>query len=123
MESLHVFLHGASLIAQLVKNPPAMQGTLVQFLVWKDLLRSEKATHSSILAWRTPWTTVNGVAKSWTGLSDFHFSFPCGSDSKESACSAEELGSIPGSERFPGEGNGNLLQYSCPENPMDRGTW
>ena len=34
-----------------------------------------------------------------------------------------DLGSIPGSGRFPGEGNGNLLQYSCPENPMDRGTW
>ena len=36
---------------------------------------------------------------------------------------AEDMGSIPGSGRFPGEGNGNRLQCSCLENPMDRGTW
>ena len=46
----------ASLIAQLVKNLPAMRETLVQFLVWGDPLEKEKATHSSILAWRIPWT-------------------------------------------------------------------
>ena len=44
-----------------------------------------------------------------------------GSDGKESACIAEDLSSIPGSGRFPGEGNGNPLQYSCVENSMDRG--
>ena len=49
--------------------------------------------------------------------------FPGGSDSKESACDAGEPGSIPGSARSPGEGNGNPLQYSCLENPMDRGAW
>ena len=48
---------------------------------------------------------------------------PCGSDGKESACHAGDLGSIPGSERCPGEGNGNPLQHSCLENPMDRGAW
>ena len=47
---------------------------------------------------------------------------PGGSDSKESACSTGDLGSIPGSGRSPGEGNGNPLQYSCLENPMDRGS-
>ena len=41
--------------------------------------------------------------------------------SKESACNAGDAGSITGSERYPGEGKGNPLQYSCPENPMDRG--
>ena len=46
----------ASLIAQLVKNPPAMQETLVQFLGWEDPLEKGKATHSSILAWRILWT-------------------------------------------------------------------
>ena len=51
------------------------------------------------------------------------FSFPCSSVSKESACSAEDLGSIPGSGRPPGEGNGNPLQDPCLENPMDRGAW
>ena len=44
----------ASLVAQLVKNPPAMHETWVQFLGWEDHLEKEKATHSSILAWRIP---------------------------------------------------------------------
>ena len=48
---------------------------------------------------------------------------PGGSDSKESACSAGDLGSIPALGRTPGEGHGNPLQYSCLENPMDRGAW
>ena len=50
-------------------------------------------------------------------------SFPGGSDSKASACNLGDLGSIPESGRSPGEGNGNPLQYSCLENPMDGGAW
>ena len=46
----------AFLIAQLVKNLPAMQETWVQSMVWEDLLEKEKATHSTILAWRIQWT-------------------------------------------------------------------
>ena len=46
-----------------------------------------------------------------------------GSDGKESTCNARDLGSVPGSGRSPGGGHGNLLQYSCLENPMDRGAW
>ena len=49
--------------------------------------------------------------------------FPSGSDGKESACSVGDLGSIPGSGESPGEGNDNPLQYSCLENPMERGAW
>ena len=49
--------------------------------------------------------------------------FPRSSVGKESACSEGDPGLIPGSERSPGEGNGNPLQYSCLENPMDRGAW
>ena len=49
--------------------------------------------------------------------------FPCGSAGKESACNAGDRGSIPGLGRSRGEGNGNPLQYSCLENPMDRGAW
>ena len=49
--------------------------------------------------------------------------FPYSSIGKESACDAGDLGSIPGSGRSPGEGNVNPLQYSCLENPMDRGAW
>ena len=57
---------GASLVAQTVKNPPAMQETWVRSLGWEDPLEEGKATHSSILAWRTPidrgawWATVHG---------------------------------------------------------------
>ena len=46
----------ASLVAQLVKNPPAMQETWVQSLGWKDPLEKGTVAHSSILAWRIPWT-------------------------------------------------------------------
>ena len=49
--------------------------------------------------------------------------FPSSSDGKTSTCNAGDLGSIPGSGRSPGEGNGNSLQYSCQENPMDRRAW
>ena len=49
----------ASLVAQLVKNPPAMQETWVRSLGWEDPLEKGKATHSSILAWRIPWTVYS----------------------------------------------------------------
>ena len=63
------------LVAQLVKNPPARQETLVRSLGWEDPLEKGKATHSGILAWRIPWTVCDhGVAKSQTRLSYFHFS-------------------------------------------------
>ena len=85
------------------------------------------ATHSSTLALKIPWmeepgrslaqATIHGVAKSQARLSDFTslihlLGIPGGSDSKASACNAGDPGSIPGLERFPGEGNGNPLQYS-----------
>ena len=60
------------------------------------------------LNWREDWSSKN---------------FPGGSVGKDSACIAGDLGSIPGSGKSPGEGNGNPLQYSCLENPMDRGAW
>ena len=66
----------ASLVAQMVKNPPAMQETLVPSLGWEDPLKECMETLPSILAWRIPmdrgawWATVHGVPKSWTELSD-----------------------------------------------------
>ena len=66
----------ASSVAQTVKNLPAMQETQVQFLGQEDPLEKGMATHSSLLAWRTPldrgawWTTVRGVPKCRTRLSD-----------------------------------------------------
>ena len=55
----------ASIVTQLVKNPPAIQETWVQSLGWEDSLGKGKAAHSSILAWKVPWT-VHGVSKSQT---------------------------------------------------------
>ena len=49
--------------------------------------------------------------------------FPGGSDGKESSCNAGDMGSIPELGKSPGEKNGSLLQYSCLENPTDRGAW
>ena len=53
----------------------------------------------------------------------FSIGLPGGSEVKVSAYNAGDTGSIPGSGRYPGEGNGNPLQYSCLENPMERGAW
>ena len=95
------FTMGASLVPETVKNPPAMQETWVLSLGGEDSLEKGMATHSSILAWRIPWTEELGrlqssrVENSWTRLSNqhfhFHFTFTIGS--------------------------GNPLQYSCLENP------
>ena len=63
----------ASLVAQLVKNLPAMQETWVQSLDWEDLLEKGKATHSSILAWRIPWTVCPWGHKESDTTSNFHF--------------------------------------------------
>ena len=68
------FFSGASLIAQLVKNPHVMWETWVRSLGWEYLLENGKATHPSILAWRIPWT-AHGVTKSQTQLSNFPFHF------------------------------------------------
>ena len=55
---------GASLVAQMVKNPPAMWETWVQSLGWEDPLEKGTATRSSILAWRIPWTEEPGGLQS-----------------------------------------------------------
>ena len=56
-------------------------------------------------------------------MSTSNLGFLGGLDGRESASDVEDLGSIPGSERSSGGGNGNPIQYSCLENPMDRGAW
>ena len=77
-------------MAQLVKNPPTMQETWFRSMGWEDPLEKGKAIHSSILAWRIPWTD-HGVARSQTQLSDFHLhgetkGFPGRAGGKEPAC-------------------------------------
>jgi len=76
----------------------------------EDLLEKEMAIHSSTI--------------SLVKLFSYHFrAFPGGSDGEVSAYNAGDPRSIPGSGRSSGEGNGNPLQYSCLENPMDGGAW
>ena len=82
-EGIDYLLHysWASLMAQMVKNLPAVWEIWVQSLGWEDPLEEGMAIHSSILAWRIPrdrssWpAAVHGVTKNQTGLSDFHFHF------------------------------------------------
>ena len=63
-------------MAQVVKNLPAVQETQVQSLGWEDPLEKGMATHSSILAWRIPWTEEpGGIGKNWTQMSEKHFHF------------------------------------------------
>ena len=107
-----------------------MQVSWVQSLGWEDPLEKGVATHSSIFAWRIPCTEESVGYSPWnhkesdmTEIQIALFDFPGGSVGKESACNVGDLGSIPGSGRSPGEGNGNPLQYSYLENFMDRGAW
>ena len=105
-----------------------MQDTQLQSLDWEDPLEKEMATHSSVLAWRVPWTEEWGRWQSMglqgAGQDRTTFTFPFGgSNGKESAHNTADLGSIPGLGRSPGEGHGNPLQYSCLGNPMDTGVW
>ena len=110
------------------------------------------ATHSSILAWEIPWAEepsklsmrsqrvrhdlvtkptnhqkkeaqVHCNFQSVEILFPSHQGFPGGTEDKVSACNAGDLSLIPGLGRSPGEVNGNPLQYSCQENPMDRWAW
>ena len=102
-------------------------------------LEKEMATHSSILAWRIPWAEepcrlqsmeLQRVGHDWAG--SLHFTsyivlgFLGGASGRELSASAgdfRDMGSILGSGRSPGGGPGNTPQYSCLENPIDRGAW
>ena len=104
----------------------AVQGTV------KSLLQHQfKSINSSalILLYGPALTSIHVyrtiALPIWTFVSkimSLHFNTRC-SEVKASACNAGDLGSIPGSGRSPGEGNGHPLRYSCLENPMDRGAW
>ena len=107
--------------AQMVKNLPAMQEIRVQSSGQEDPLEKGLATHSSILAWRIPWTGLQPtesqrVRHNWASNI---LGFPYGSAGKESACNAGDLDSIPGLGRSPGEEKGYPVQYSGLENSMD----
>ena len=79
-------------------------------------------THFIIVHWHLV-LGLNNIYSCFICISVELLGFPGGSEVKASACNAGDLGSIPGSGRSPGEGNGNPLQYSCLENPMGGGAW
>ena len=85
-----------------------MQGSICTFN-WQTLKYLQSTVKWSRVKGGLPWTA-------WASL-------VAGSDGKESACNSGDSGSIPGLGRSLGEGNDYPLQYSCPENPMDRGGW
>ena len=105
----------ASLVAQLVKNLPAMQDTWVQFLGQNQPRqgRPVSSQHASCTprTGKFPWRRHRLPTPVSLG-------FPGGSGGKESAHNAGDLGLIPGLGRSPGRGHGNPLQYSCLENPQ-----
>ena len=127
-----------------------MQETWVRSLGWEDPLEEGKATQSSILAWRIPWTIKSmgsqRVGHDWVTftLQDIgdrlnictlkkkrlrytkNLGFPSGLVVQNPPANARDLRdrcSIPGLGVSPVGGHGNPLQYSCLENPMDRGAW
>ena len=133
---------GASMVAQTVKNLPAMRESCAQSLGREDTLEEGIATHSSILAYRIPWTEDPGRLQSQVSLvvqlvknslalqdpgsifgrkihwrrdrlpTPVFLGFPGGSADKESTCNEGDLGSIPGLGGSPGERKGYSLQYS-----------
>ena len=119
-------------------NPLAFSMTQQMLAIWSLVplpflnpactSESSRFTYCESLTWRILNLTLLAceiIAKCVLNLpgSLFTEDFPGGSDGKASVYNAEDLGSIPGSGRFPGEGNGNLLQYFCLENLMDGGAW
>ena len=109
-----------------------MQKTWVQSLSWEDPLEKEMAIHSSTLAWKIPWTEKPGrlqsmgsqrVGHDWVTLTFIGGSVVKKKNSPANAGTLGHTGLIPESGRSPGEGNGNPLQCSCLENPMDREAW
>ena len=84
----------------------------------QEMLRPLRAVAA---AWHRSWLKPFSPRVDFQLL--FPLGFPCGSDSKASACHGGDLGSVPGSGRSPGGGHGNPLQCPCLENPMDGGAW
>ena len=116
--------------------------TWVWSLGWEDPLEEGMTTHSSILAERIPWTEEPGrlqsiesqrVRHDWSNLAHTHTHTQTHHQPSQVAIMVKNppanagdiryVGSIPGSGRSPRGGNGKPLQYSCLENPMDRGSW
>ena len=89
----------------------------LKFYFWSNITHNQLFKNWFNLEYILIYTNTLIYTKYYWGF------FPGGSEVKASACNAGDLGSIPGSGRYPREGNGNPLQYSCLENPMEEGAW
>ena len=123
----------ASQVMPAVKNLPCQSRrskTQVWYLGWENPLEEELATHSSILAWKTPWTEEPNRLQG-TGSQKVRQDLVTEQQKQQqvvknlpaSIGDARGMDSVPGLGRSPGAGHGNPLQYSCLENPTDRGAW
>ena len=118
---------GRNLDSQLHRRqgPQIRTETKPAMRIWEVWGRWNKARQTSQL-WRTEFQRIDERSAENLFLLPHLLrkqGFPSGSDGKESACNAGYPSSIPGSGRSPGDGHGYPLQYSCLENPMDRGAW
>ena len=127
-------LDQASLVAQWVENLPANAenpGLIHESGRYPEEGNGSPLQYSCLESSmdRGAWSaTVHGFPKSqmqlkWLSMHTKLLGFPGGPDGKESTCNSGDSGSIPRLGRYPGEGNGYPLQYSCLENPMYRGAW
>ena len=91
------------------------------YFYYRQEMKAKRWSHLPIL--KNSLLTKLFFCLQYKVLSTIILGFPGGSDSKKSACNAGDLGSTPELGRSPGEANSNPLQYSCLENPMDRGAW
>ena len=123
------FMVGRKLSGNLVENKCQKLGMckLFSYLIGNDYTvqhNHTQAPQAQVLSHASLPYCIKPQA--WLGASSFtspSWPLPGGSDGKASTCNAGDQGSIPGLGRSPGEGNGNLLQYSCLENSMDGGAW
>ena len=116
---MNIWLSRLGIFHYCVFNSVKMLYGIFHFL-FAGLDKHQPPCNSSCRIQIAPIITQNLQFLAWQNLTS---GFPGGSDGKESACSVGDQDLIPGLGRFPGEGNGNPLQYSCLENPMDGGAW
>ena len=118
--SKFIFPSSTGLIPSTHSNVPQVQNLQVQLMPSSNSCK--RLTPASRLL-INPHPQVSSQARIRKAKNRSQTGFPGGSDGKESASNAGDLGLIPGSGRSPGEGNDSPLQYSCLENPMNRGAW
>ena len=123
-------LYPPSAVIWMDRHATARRTHLIGALLWYNVLFSQWLTFFSLVCSKYTCQTIWGwifcygtIVYYKPHLTFLHLPFPGGSEGKESACSAGDLGLSPGLGRSPGEGNGNPVQYSHLENSLDRGDW